>query len=116
MIHIITILITIIVVVVKVILDIKNWGNVDHTKGIVLVSAILIPLSIVVKSLYPLFLFATLFNPVLNVSKGLPFFYIGKTSEVDKFLREIFKDLAGEAFMLLMFLAFIYTFYASIFG
>lgn len=101
-------LITFLVIAIKAYWDNKNWGKVDHTKGIVLVSLILIPLSIIVKSPYPIFLFGMLWNPVINTVRRLPLFYIGDTSTIDILLKKIFPARQGESFFLINFLGLIY--------
>jgi len=98
---------TILTVWIKVWFDNRNWGNVDHTKGIVLVALVLFPLCLISTSLYPIFLYGMLFNPTINFVRDLPLFYIGDTSKVDILLKEIFEENAGEAFFLINFICFL---------
>lgn len=104
-------LITFLVIAIKAYWDNKNWGKVDHTKGIVLVSLILIPLSIIVKSPYPIFLFGMLWNPVINTVRRLPLFYVGNTATIDIALNFLFGKKAGEVFALMLFVLFICSVY-----
>lgn len=92
---------TLAVIAIKAYWDNKNWGNVDHTKGIFLVALVLIPLSIIIRNPYPLFLFGALWNPTINKVRRLPFFYIGKTSTIDKILTKLFGKAAGIMFFII---------------
>lgn len=74
------------VVAIKVLIDVESWGNVKHGWGLFIVAVILIPFSIAIKNPYPLFLYATMFNPTIALAKGLDFFYIGTTSGIDKLI------------------------------
>ena len=109
MIHVAAVLIVFITIAIKAYWDNKNWGKVEHTKGIVLVSLVVIPLSILINSWYPVFLFGMLWNPVINVVRQLPLFYVGNTAAIDIMLKRIFPDRPGESFFLLNFLGLIYT-------
>jgi len=105
--HILAIIITVGVLIIKAYWDNKNWGKVDHTKGIVLVALILIPVSIHIGYFYPLFIFGLLWNPLINKVRNLPFFYIGNTAVTDITLKFLFGERAGEAFFLVNLLLLI---------
>ena len=95
------IIIVLAVIAIKAYWDNKNWGNVNHTKGIVLVALVLIPLSIIIRNPYPIFLFGALWNPTINTVRNLPMFYIGKTSTIDKILTWLFGKAAGVVFFII---------------
>lgn len=72
--YVLVILLVWLVIGLKAYWDNKNWGNVDHTKGIFLVALVLIPACIWIHSSFPLFMFGTFWNPVINIVRGLPGF------------------------------------------
>lgn len=101
-------LITLGVVFIKAYWDSKNWGEVKHTLGIVLVALILIPLSILILNPFPIFLYGLTFNPTINTIRKIPGFYIGTTSWVDRKLRKTFPKYPGQIFALINLILLLY--------
>jgi hypothetical protein len=97
-------IIVVLVIAIKAYFDNKNWGNVDHAKGLFYVSIVLIPVAVATISLYPLFLYGLFWNPTINLIRDLPLFYLGDSARTDRVLKKIFGKNAGEAFAFLMFL------------
>lgn len=93
-----------ITVIIKSLIDIKNWGNVDHKKGIIIAGLIIIPLVLWLGNPAPIFLYGMLFNPVINLIKGLPLFYIGNTAYIDKLLNRYLGKHSGLIFFIFNFI------------
>lgn len=96
------ILILIAVITIKVIHDNHHWTNVDHVTGLILVALVLVPVSLIILNPWPLFAFAAAWNPAINLSRGLDFFYLGDTAKTDIILKQVLGDHAGILWFLLM--------------
>jgi hypothetical protein len=47
--------------------------------------------------IFPIFLYNIIFNPTLNLLKGIASFYIGDTAWTDQILKDWFGEYAGQA-------------------
>jgi len=87
---------TISTALIKAYIDFRRWPFENHWIGFLAAALIICLLMWKHGEIYPMFLFNAIFNPALNTMKGLPFFYIGSTSIIDKELTLLFDRYAGQ--------------------
>lgn len=94
--------------------DTYHWGNVNHEVGLVISVVVLSVLSLREWNLWPIFVYAAVWNPFIAVVNGLPFFYLGDTAKFDIVLKNVLGSNAGAIWFLLMLVcSFITLWYAN---
>ena len=70
-------------------IDVNQWYNVDHGMGAVYAFFVLTMISVCALNPFPFFLYGGSFDQMINIKRGLPFFYVGKTAWYDQQLRKL---------------------------
>jgi len=103
------ILITISTALAKAYIDVKRWPFENHWIGFTIAAAIIFSVCWYTCEIYHIFLYNVIFNPAVNLMKGLPIWYIGNTAKPDKIIRYFLGENDGYMWVIINALLLIIT-------
>ena len=88
--------VTISTALIKAYIDAYRWPFESHWVGFTVSATIVFVVCWISCEIFPIFLYNVVFNPAINLMKGLSVWYIGDTAWTDKILKDWFDEYAGQ--------------------